>query len=325
MPVRLTAGGTVGGVDISVAAGTVPARHILGRVISAADGQPVQDAFVSAYPITLEPMYSLPGNKAASNGLFDISGVQPGSYTVVASNRTLTGRTVVDVGGKNVENIAIVVQPSFSINGRFIIDGRSRTGNDPNLMDLRVGGFASVPETTGLPQFSGPSFSPPPAADGSFRLDGVYAGAYRVSIIGVPADSYVESIRFGEADVLDGGLHLSGPTDASLQVVIGANAGALEGSVLDSLNQPLGNRTVVLIPDGRLANRTELYKNVSSDASGRFRMHGLTPGDYNLFAWEDIQPGAWQDPDFMRNFGGRGTPVHVNEGTNNAVQLTVIP
>jgi hypothetical protein len=54
-------------------------------------------------------------------------------------------------------------------------------------------------------------------------------------------------------------------------------------------------------------------------------MHGLTPGDYRLFAWEDIQTGAWEDPDFMRPYEGRGTPAHVNEGTNNDVQVTVIP
>jgi hypothetical protein len=236
----------------------------------------------------------------------------------------MNGRTVTDVGEKNVENITVVVRPPFTLHGRFIVDGRSRTGNDPKLADLRVGSFTPINEVPGLTP-GGPSFSPPPEPDGSFRVDGVSAGDFRVSIRGVPEDAYVESIQLGNADVLDGGLHLSGPTDALLQVVIGANAGSIEGSVLDSRNQALPNRIVVLVPDVRLSHRSDLYKSASTDASGRFRMHGLTPGDYRLFAWEDIQTGAWEVPDFMRPYEGRGTPVHVNEGTNNDVQLTVIP
>jgi len=322
--IPVSSGATVGGVDFSVSAGTVPARHILGRVVSGADGQLVPGAVVSAFPVTSDPLYSLPGQKAGSNGLFDIPGVQAGSYTLAASSRGINGGTVTDVGEKNVENITVVVRPPFTLVGRFIIDGRSRTGTDPKMADLRIGSFTPINEVPGLAP-SGPSFSPPPGPDGSFRVEGVSTGDFRVSIRGVPEDAYVESIRLGNSDVLDGGLHLSGPTDSSLQIVIGANAGSIEGSVLDSRNQPLPNRTVVLVPDVRLSHRSDLYKSASTDASGRFRMHGLTPGDYRLFAWEDIQTGAWEDPDFMRPYEGRGTPVHVNEGTNNDVQVTVIP
>jgi hypothetical protein len=323
--IPVTAGGTVGGVDISVAPGTVPARHILGRVISAVDGQLVADAYVTVYPRTSDPLYSLPGKRGNSNGLFDIPGVQPGSYTVSASSRSMNGRGVVDVGARNVENLTVVVRPAFSLAGRFIIDGRSHTRNDPKMEDLRIGPFTPINDVPGLIA-GGPSFAPPPEADGSFHLDGIAPGDFRISTIhGVPEDAYVQSIRLGDDDVLEGGLHLTGPTNALLQVVVGANAGSIEGSVVDSRNQPLANWTVVFVPDGRLSRRTDLYKNVSTDGSGRFRMHGLTPGDYKLFAWQDLQTGAWEDPEFMRTYEGRATPVHVNEGTNNDVQLTVIP
>jgi hypothetical protein len=146
--IPVSSGGAIGGVDFSVSAGTVPARHILGRVISGADGQLVPGAFVSAYPVTSDPLYSLPGQKAGSNGLFDIPGVQAGSYTLAASSRAMNGRTVADVGEKNVENIAVVVRPPFILNGRFIIDGRSRTGNDPKIPDLRIGFSRATPLLT---------------------------------------------------------------------------------------------------------------------------------------------------------------------------------
>ena len=39
----------------------------------------------------------------------------------------------------------------------------------------------------------------------------------------------------------------------------------------------------------------------TTDAMGRFHIEGLPPGDYKAFSWEDIETGAWQDPDFIRN------------------------
>jgi hypothetical protein len=107
--------------------------------------------------------------------------------------------------------------------------------------------------------------------------------------------------------------------------VIGANAGRIEGAVVNARLEPLSNRTVVLVPDVRLRQRSDLYKIVSTDRAGRFRMQGVAPGDYKLFAWEDVETGAWQDPDFMRAYENRGSPVQIREGASENLQLTVIP
>jgi hypothetical protein len=80
-----------------------------------------------------------------------------------------------------------------------------------------------------------------------------------------------------------------------------------------------------LIPDPRLRHRSELYKNVATDQAGRFHLEDVPPGDYELFAWEDIEPGAWQDPEYLQTYRGRGKSVHIAEGSRESVQLTVIP
>src|SRR5262249_23104228 len=46
--VPVSAGTTTGGVDISVGTGLVPVRHIRGRVINTANGQPLARANISA-------------------------------------------------------------------------------------------------------------------------------------------------------------------------------------------------------------------------------------------------------------------------------------
>jgi hypothetical protein len=171
----------------------------------------------------------------------------------------------------------------------------------------------------------GSTFNPPAAADGSFTVDGVLAGDFRITLQRVPPDGYIKSIRLGNADVLNDGLHISGPPQGLLEIVIGANAGKIEGSVVDARQQALPNRTVVLVPDLRLRQRVDLYKVVSTDNMGRFRIQGVTPGEYKLFAWQNVERDAWHDPSFIANYENAGRPIHIYEGTSENLQLPVIP
>jgi hypothetical protein len=323
-PIQVTASGTMGGIDIPIASGIVPARHIRGRVISGVDGQTIANAYVTAYPRSSDPLYSTAGSKVEPNGLFDISGVQPGSYTLAVTTSSMNGQAAVQVAGNDVENFVVVVQPRFALNGQFSIDGRSASGKGPRMEDLRISNFTPTADVHGSPVME-LSFVPPPGADGVFHFEGASAGDFRVWIDGVPKDAYVQSIFFGDTDVLDSGIHLVGPTDTLLQIVIGANAGSIDGSVVDSQSRPLANRSVVLAPDVRLRHRADLYHSVSTDSSGHFQFRGLSPGDYKLFAWEDVPRGAWEDPEFLAGFEGRGLPTRINEGPNSTVQVTVIP
>ena len=82
--------------------------------------------------------------------------------------------------------------------------------------------------------------------------------------------------------------------------------------------------TVVLVPDIDKRHRMDLYKTVATDNAGRFRVSAVPPGDYVLFAWEDIETGAWLDADFLNGIERQGTFVKITEGGRVAIQLTVI-
>ena len=81
----------------------------------------------------------------------------------------------------------------------------------------------------------------------------------------------------------------------------------------------------MLVPDFRLRQRTDLYKVVTTDNAGHFKMQGVTPGEYKLFAWESVEQGAWQDPAFIGTYENAGRPTHIYEGTSENLQLPVIP
>jgi hypothetical protein len=81
----------------------------------------------------------------------------------------------------------------------------------------------------------------------------------------------------------------------------------------------------VLVPDVYLRKRPTLYKFTTTDAAGAFRIQAIAPGDYKLFAWEEVEQGAWQDPDFLRIHETRGKAVTLREGTAERLQISPIP
>jgi hypothetical protein len=334
-PIPLEAGMTVTGIDVSLGSGVFQVHHLRGTIISSTNGQPVGNATVAAIPLTSEPLVGIAAAQSASNGTFDVSGLIPGSYAVFVSAAgsqvsrqfqadTLGAMLSIEVGANDIQNLAMIASPPFKLSGRFTIEGHSRSSEDPQMASLGFVTFTRDPAVLGAPLI-GPYINGPPKDDGSFTLDGVHPGSFRVAFRGLPPDSYIKSIRMGNADVLDAGLHIDGPPQNSLEIVIGAQGGRVSGTVVGDRQDPRPNRTVVLVPDVRLRYRSDLYKTATTDSSGRFRLQGITPGDYVLFAWDNVETGAWQDPDFVRGYENRGKPIHVGEETDDNAQLTVIP
>ena len=68
-----------------------------------------------------------------------------------------------------------------------------------------------------------------------------------------------------------------------------------------------------------------LYKSTSTDKTGHFVLQGLPPGDYKVFAWESIEPGAYKSSGFLLPFENRGESIHVTEGSTMSVQPDLIP
>src|SRR5204862_8200907 len=68
--------------------------------------------------------------QADANGSFDLAGVVPGSYLLLAYNDKSRARITIDVGDRDIENIAVVMAPPFNLTGRFIFDGPTLPGTD---------------------------------------------------------------------------------------------------------------------------------------------------------------------------------------------------
>jgi len=111
-----------------------------------------------------------------------------------------------------------------------------------------------------------------------------------------------------------------------MEIVIAANPGTLNGQVLNDVRQPIGGAYVTLFasnPADRLY-RTDMYKVTGTDNEGRFQLQGLRPGDYRVFAWENIENGTWIDSTFLRLNEERGTTIHIDEGQTQTATFPII-
>jgi uncharacterized protein (DUF2141 family) len=82
---------------------------------------------------------------------------------------------------------------------------------------------------------------------------------------------------------------------------------------------------VALVPQEKARQAsTVYYRQATADASGRFTFKDIPPGSYRVFAWDDVESGAWMDPDFLKPLETKGEPVSVSESAKESVKLKVI-
>jgi uncharacterized surface anchored protein len=160
-------------------------------------------------------------------------------------------------------------------------------------------------------------FGPPPrgrVADGVFSMKGVAPLRYRVNVSGMPEGSYLKSVSYGGREIPADGVEITG---GAIEVTISAAAGEVTAAAVDKDGKPVGGATVALIPkDGGST------QGGAADENGAVTFRGLKPGDYTVIAWEDIPPGAYLDPEFVKNYSG--TAVKIEPRQKAAVQVKAV-
>ena len=162
------------------------------------------------------------------------------------------------------------------------------------------------------------------AEDGAFTLQNVAAQEYRLLVTGLPAGTYLVAGRFGSADVLNGPFVPAENERNSLQLQLGSTPGRVSGIVRDAKGNPYTGALAALVPDESRRGRTDLYSSIPTDQSGRFSFNNVAPGNYLIFAWEEIPTGAYQDPDYIRRFESRGKPVVVQQSGSTEIEVSLI-
>lgn len=223
-------------------------------------------------------------------------------------------RQPIEVGDSNVEGVNLAIVPGVDLAGRIRVDGKE----EADFGHLNV--YLQPRDST--MNVSGDEVK----ADGAFTLQNIPPDNYSIVVYGIPEGLYLKSIRLGEEDVLGPGLNLSGGAVAGkLDVVLSGAGGQLDGLVSDGRQKASKAATVVLVPEPARRSQTYLYKVITTDQNGRFTMRGIAPGEYKVFAWEDVESGAYQDPDFLRPLDNLGQSISIRENGSETAQVKLIP
>jgi len=266
-----------------------------------------------------------------TTGRFEVPNILPGTYDLFArvpdpaaqaagGAPQAWGRARVQVRDADVNNVAVLITPSVEVKGSVTAaDGRIPASLRIQLLPDE----ASASKIPAYQQVS--SRSVPVSPGGTFSVPAVPEGRFRVgSVAGLPQGMYLADVREGAQSVFDSGFDVNAKT-GSLEVVLGSGSGTVNGVVQDGPTKVVSAATVVLVPEAQRRSNRALYFVTNSDASGRFTLRGVAPGDYKIFAWESIPAFAHVNAAFLAKHEDRGKPVYVGQGGTVSAELTVIP
>jgi protocatechuate 3,4-dioxygenase beta subunit len=254
-----------------------------------------------------------------ANGAFEIRGVAPGSYTLAINSHdgdqgSSGNRMPLEVGSSPVEDLALPVSPGTELSGRVTAED----GSQIQLASLHV-----VLSTRDNPFFGG-STAGPVSEDGSFTVPFIAGDQMDVKLRGLPPGLYVKLVRYGQEDVLANGLNLSQTATEKLEIVVSSDAAKLQGVVLNQRQQPVGGATVVIAPGDERSACLDFRRTVTTDASGRYAIDSLPPGKYRLFAFEDLEQGAGEAPEYLEAFDRYAEGVDLDPKATAVKQLLLI-
>jgi protocatechuate 3,4-dioxygenase beta subunit len=266
------------------------------------------------------------------DGSFMFSGVAPGSY-VIRSNRNgpvNAGQTPVvaysplTISDQDLDGIAVLLSSGIDLTGIISVEGAQSSTPQTTMEhqqpkpNLRIG-LQIADGTFGSPGVQAKD-------DGTFDAHGLIPGKYRVSIFGQPQGSYVKHVQFGGVDITHDNLDLTSGSGGALSILLSPKAASVSGLVRDENGNAVSNIPVTLWSPGRPANGLyDAPRSTSTDASGAFQFANLAPGEYRAAAWEDIEPGLVQNPDFRERFESTAIKATLTESSNTTVEMKVIP
>jgi hypothetical protein len=297
----------------------VPVVHVRGRVINLITHKN-SSSVVLLVPRTTSQEWSV-GELQASikpDGSFDVGEVAPGSYTLLAASfeegRFLIARTSVDVSNADMEGLSLTIGAIANVNGRIIWEGQPSVEKD----ELMV-----TPRPKDLPMGFGNYAHVNP--NNSFSLKDLSEGSYTFEVSGQSKDCYIKQAQYSGSDALTDGFTVLVSAPGSLEITISTHGGRVQGAVVDEDGLPASGVYVALVPDAE-HRQPRLYKTGTTDQYGHFDLRGIAPGDYRLYSWDEVEDGAWEDPEFMKPFEdkGQGEKVSVQEGDTKSVNLVAI-
>ncbi len=241
-----------------------------------------------------------------STGAFEFRGITPGVWVINAGcfdrNTQLSAYVEVIVSNDDAEGVTVPLTPAVPITG--VIRSDQNNGTPPNLRGVYL---AMRPAGDGAQASLGVQVK----EDGSFSIMVNQPGDYYLAVR-APEPAFVKQVMMGGQNVAGLAFPVSqNGSPGPFEIIISAGGGEVDGTVTDG-NTPAVNATVLLLGSAG-------EKLARSDYAGRFQLPALAPGDYNVYAFTNIDDVEYTNQEAMRNFSS--THVSVSEGAKQQLEL----
>jgi hypothetical protein len=291
----------------------VPAFRISGRITGRGNEQNISLFLIHSSGQKLE----LENHFDAKSGAFAFINVPAGEYRLVAEcggcgGGTLYGETPVIVSSRDVK-VNLAVKELGTLQVKIREDWPAASGaQGATILHVRVTPLQPLGEAISLRLTS--------LAGGAFVLHNnlyIPPGTYRVEFI-PEAPLHFASATYGGQNLLCEDLTvLADSAYQQLQIVVRHEGATLSGTVQPEV-KPAG--AVLLVP-----RSPALQARVARiDKDNRYQLEGVAPGDYDLFAFDQIDNLEYHDPSFLRAYEDRARHVSLHANQTESVPLDLI-
>lgn len=300
--------------------------RITGRVLDVG-GDPLQRFTVNATRRDQGGGAGLAGfaGGARRDGAFVIENLPPGDYNVTVRKlgggpqNMAVGTARVGVGSSDVEGLVVQVSEGFTVTGKVEVAGQAAA--PVQAQSLRV---SLLPAEAGMMLIG--MRPAQPAEDGSFTLQGVAPGKYRIPAA-TAQGVYLAQVLVGGQDYFGKELDLTGGVPGPVRLIYRTDVASISGAVEVSDSKPLTPPVAVIVPADPELRAAIAPKQADVDDAGSFRFDGLRPGEYLLWVFDDADLNEMSDADFLLTVQEKAVRVRAEAGQSTAAKarLTAWP
>ena len=297
-------------LEIDVHVNPVPALHLMFRVPTNEQGQ--QGGF--QMPMLEKRVFDsvsyaqTEGMNSVGPGLFEITGVPPGRYTVrVKSSDAGRGQQAADVD---------LVQ-----NGQELNDSRGEALGGLKVT-IKMPGDEPLPKQYGVGmQDARRRFVAFKQGDpaGQFTFEDLPAGKYAIWVGSQAKPFSVVRVTSPAGDSWGHEVSIAAGATAEVTATISAGIVRIEG-VVKKKDKKIGGVMVALVPNDPVAHM-DLFRRDQSDFDGTFVLQGVIPGAYTIVAVEDAWGLDWMQPSVLARYVQHGQNISVGDFMNGTLQL----
>jgi hypothetical protein len=259
---------------------------------------------------------------------FELRGIPPGSYYLYVITRPELPekpewvRFPLDVGDKDIENLALPITPASSIKGRitFASDAGDTEKVDLSRIALDAGAVEWVP---GSPRNGARAQV---ARNGEFQFAHLSEMRLFLRNQNLPDKWFLSSVRLDGSDVMTTGFSATPGKESVLEVVISNAGGTLAGIIKDPHDKPVPAGRLVLLPEVSRRSNPFLVRTGVAIERGEFTIETIPPGEYTAIAFPDedqFTPAFLRDLQTVEKYERFGQRVHIGARETTRLDLTV--